>query len=71
MTMKGKYTCIFGGGAVRGFAYVGAIKAQVDDMSHSMNLVAKCLDQIAKNHHLVVTMEEGALDGGFGQKVAA
>ena len=27
MTMKGKYTCIFGGGAVRGFAYVGAIKA--------------------------------------------
>lgn len=25
--MKGKYTCIFGGGAVRGLAYVGAIKA--------------------------------------------
>lgn len=27
MGMKGKYTCIFGGGAVRGLAYVGAIKA--------------------------------------------
>ena len=27
MTMKGAYTCIFGGGAVRGIAYVGAIKA--------------------------------------------
>lgn len=27
MTMKGAYTCIFGGGAVRGLAYVGAIKA--------------------------------------------
>lgn len=27
MTMKGSYTCIFGGGAVRGFAYIGAIKA--------------------------------------------
>lgn len=25
--MRGKYTCIFGGGAVRGLAYVGAIKA--------------------------------------------
>lgn len=29
------------------------------------------LDKIATNHHLVVTMEEGTLDGGFGQKVAA
>lgn len=27
MVMRGSYTCIFGGGAVRGFAYVGAIKA--------------------------------------------
>lgn len=27
MTIKGNYTCIFGGGAVRGYAYVGAIKA--------------------------------------------
>ena len=30
MTMKGKYTCIFGGGAVRGFAYIGAIKALLE-----------------------------------------
>lgn len=27
MVMNGSYTCIFGGGAVRGLAYVGAIKA--------------------------------------------
>ena len=27
MSMKGAYTCIFGGGAVRGLAYAGAIKA--------------------------------------------
>lgn len=27
MTIKGEYTCIFGGGAVRGLAYIGAIKA--------------------------------------------
>ena len=26
MSLKGLYTCIFGGGAVRGFAYVGAIR---------------------------------------------
>lgn len=30
MTIKGKYTCIFGGGAVRGFAYIGAIKTMHD-----------------------------------------
>ena len=34
-------------------------------------LDTKLLNKIATNHHLVVTMEEGALDGGFGQKVAA
>lgn len=27
MSIKGKYTCIFGGGAVRGLAYIGAVKA--------------------------------------------
>ena len=27
MVTKGTYTCIFGGGAVRGFAYIGAIRA--------------------------------------------
>ena len=27
MAREDKYTCIFGGGAVRGFAYIGAIKA--------------------------------------------
>ena len=30
MTIKGGYTCIFGGGAVRGIAYVGAINAISD-----------------------------------------
>lgn len=27
MVMQGSYTCIFGGGAIRGLAYIGAIKA--------------------------------------------
>ncbi|MCQ2382250.1 MAG: 1-deoxy-D-xylulose-5-phosphate synthase [Clostridia bacterium] len=31
----------------------------------------KLLNTLAKNHNLVVTLEEGALNGGFGQKVAA
>lgn len=31
----------------------------------------KILDSLTKNHELVVTLEEGALAGGFGQKVAA
>lgn len=31
----------------------------------------KLLNSLAKNHHLVVTLEEGALNGGFGQKIAA
>ena len=31
----------------------------------------KLLNSLAKNHQLVVTLEEGALNGGFGQKVAA
>lgn len=29
------------------------------------------LDELAKSHRLVVTVENGVLDGGFGQKVAA
>lgn len=30
----------------------------------------KCLKNLQKNHSLVITMEDGILDGGFGQKVA-
>ena len=31
----------------------------------------KCLKDLQKNHSLVITMEDGILDGGFGQKVAS
>ena len=31
----------------------------------------KLLDDLKQNHSLVITMEDGVLDGGFGQKVAA
>ncbi len=42
----------------------------IDPVSVSQ-LDEKLLNSLAKNHHLVVTLEEGALNGGFGQKVAA
>ncbi len=29
------------------------------------------LDSLKKNHHTVVTLEDGILDGGFGQKIAS
>mgnify|MGYP002853616567 CR=1 FL=1 len=31
----------------------------------------KMLEDLKKNHQLVITLEDGILDGGFGQKVAA
>ncbi len=31
----------------------------------------KMLEELQKNHQLVITLEDGILDGGFGQKVAA
>lgn len=34
-------------------------------------LDTKLLDSLTKQHRLVVTLEEGAMNGGFGQKVAA
>ena len=30
----------------------------------------KLLEDLKKNHQLVVTMEDGELDGGFGEKIA-
>ena len=34
-------------------------------------LDADLLEDLKKNHRLVVTLEDGILDGGFGQKIAA
>lgn len=30
-----------------------------------------CLEQLKKNHEIVVTLEDGRMEGGFGQKIAA
>ena len=29
------------------------------------------LDRLQKNHSLIITLEDGVIDGGFGQKIAA
>lgn len=39
MTNKNEYTCIFGGGAIRGIAYIGAIKA-LKKLNISVNTIA-------------------------------
>lgn len=39
MTDKGSYTCIFGGGAVRGIAYVGALQA-LDELNIHIDILA-------------------------------
>lgn len=37
---------------------------------YATGLDEKLLDRIAKDHQLVITLEDGILDGGFGQKIA-
>lgn len=39
MTNKNEYTCIFGGGAIRGIAYIGAIKA-LKNLNISVDIIA-------------------------------
>lgn len=31
----------------------------------------KLLEQLKENHELIITLEDGILDGGFGQKIAS
>lgn len=38
---------------------------------YASGLDEKLLDELMQNHGLVITLEDGILDGGFGQKVAA
>lgn len=47
------------------------IDATLIDPRSTNTLAPEDLDQLRGFHKLVVTMEEGTLDGGFGQKIAA
>lgn len=46
------------------------IKATVINPRYLSGLDTAMLDDLKKNHRLVVTLEDGVLDGGFGEKVA-
>lgn len=46
------------------------IKATLINPRFSSGIDEKALQALAKNHQLVVTLEDGILDGGFGEKVA-
>ena len=46
------------------------IKATLINPRFSSGIDEKILQALAKNHQLVVTLEDGILDGGFGEKVA-
>lgn len=46
------------------------IKATLINPRFSSGIDEKTLQALAKNHQLVVTLEDGILDGGFGEKVA-
>ncbi|MBQ8870524.1 MAG: 1-deoxy-D-xylulose-5-phosphate synthase [Alphaproteobacteria bacterium] len=47
------------------------INASVINPRFISGLDEKTLENVKQNHQLVVTMEDGILDGGFGQKIAA
>ena len=47
------------------------INATLIDPVCVSDLDEKLLNTLTKNHTLVITLEEGALNGGFGQKIAA
>lgn len=57
--------------AVLGQLAAKGIDATLIDPRSTNTLDAEGLDQLRGFHKLVVTMEEGTLDGGFGQKIAA
>ena len=47
------------------------IRATVVNPIFLSGLDAALLDSLKENHHLVLTLEDGILEGGFGQKIAA
>lgn len=46
-------------------------KATLINPRFANGLDENLLSDLQRNHHLVITMEDGVLDGGFGQKISA
>ena len=47
------------------------IKATLINPRYITGIDSKLLDSLKNNHELVVTLEDGILDGGFGEKIAS
>ena len=47
------------------------INATLINPSFANGLDTTTLDKLAQNHNTVVTLEDGVLDGGFGQRIAS
>lgn len=48
----------------------GGVKATLINPRYLSGVDAELLDDLKKDHRLVVTLEDGILDGGFGEKIA-
>ncbi|MCQ2382056.1 MAG: 1-deoxy-D-xylulose-5-phosphate synthase [Clostridia bacterium] len=75
---KGKDVAIIAVGSTFPLAQKVVAKLQENHLQPTLidpvcvsTLDTKLLKQIAKDHNLIITLEEGALNGGFGQKISA
>lgn len=78
MTHKGRKAAIIGVGNFYGLAELTAeelkkkgIDATVINPRNVSVLDEKLLEDLKKDHELVITMEDGVLSGGFGEKIAS
>ena len=74
---EGNTVAIIGAGAFNKLAFEAAdklkesgIDATVINPRYLSGLDEELLENLKKNHKLVVTLEDGVLDGGFGEKIA-
>ena len=78
VTREGSKVAIMGVGAYHGLALQVAdklkaeknIDATVISPRYLSGIDEGLLDSLKKNHHTVITLEDGALEGGFGEKIA-
>lgn len=77
MTHEGKDIAIIGLGSYYSLAqqvaaaYMGkGIDATVINPRYASGIDTELLESLKKNHHTVITLEDGQLDGGWGEKVA-
>lgn len=77
VTRRGEEVAILGLGNFYGLAEQTAaelekkgIHATIINPTYITGLDTDLLESLKKDHRLVVTMEDGALDGGFGEKIA-